>query len=136
MDFGSAVDTFIGISCDTFCCVVDSEEIVMAEERIFVEKVEKDHFPLCVACWTDGEDYFCSWDGEDKPTNKEICEKKCPYDHTITRQEAIERMAKGIHFYEWGHHKNMPKWEELNFDIQQDYKNMAEAALNALLEGK
>lgn len=50
-----------------------------------------------------------------------------------SRQDAIERMAKGIHFYEWGHHNNMPKWEELNTDIQNDYKNMAEAALNALL---
>ena len=68
----------------------------MAEERIFVEKVEKDRFPLCVACWTDGEDYFCSWGGLDEPTNKEICEKKCPYDNTISRQEAIERIVKAF----------------------------------------
>lgn len=54
----------------------------------------------------------------------------------FTRKEAIERMAKGIHYYEWAHDKHFPKWNELNSDIQNDYKNMAEAALNALLGGK
>ena len=29
VDFGSIMDTFIGISCDTFCGIVDSEEIVV-----------------------------------------------------------------------------------------------------------
>ena len=71
----------------------------------------------------------------------ELCDDKCCEQCKrkemlgISRQEAIEGMAKGIHFYEWGHHNNMPKWEELNTDIQNDYKNMAEAALNALLDG-
>lgn len=50
-----------------------------------------------------------------------------------TKAEVIERMAKGIHYYEWAHDKHFPKWNELNSDIQNDYKNMAEAALNALL---
>lgn len=54
----------------------------------------------------------------------------------ISRTEAIEKMAKGIHFYEWAHDKHFPKWNELNSDIQNDYKNMAEAALDALLEDK
>lgn len=53
--------------------------------------------------------------------------------NVFTRQEAIEKMAKGIHFYEWAHDKHFPKWNELNSDIQNDYKSMAEAALNALL---
>ena len=53
--------------------------------------------------------------------------------NVFTRKEAIERMAKGIHYYEWAHDKHFPKWNELNSDIQNDYKNMAEAALNALL---
>lgn len=71
----------------------------------------------------------------------ETCEKiaECGYGdfyNTITRQEAIERMAKGIHYYEWAHDKHFPKWNELNSDIQNDYKNMAEAALNALLGEK
>lgn len=54
----------------------------------------------------------------------------------LPRKKAVEIMAKAIHFYEWGHHNNMPKWDELNEDIQNDYKNMAEAALNALLGEK
>ena len=52
----------------------------------------------------------------------------------MTRQEAIEKMAKGIHHYEWYFdEKELPFWEELNEDIRQDYRNQAEAALNALL---
>ena len=99
----------------------------MAEERIFVEKVEKDRFPLCVACWTDGEDYFCSWGGLDEPTNKEICEKKCPYDNTISRQEAIERIVKAfVNLY----------IEIEGTGITYTAKEAAEAALNALLEEK
>lgn len=53
----------------------------------------------------------------------------------LDKSKAIEKMAKAIHFYEWGHHNNMPKWDELNGDIQNDYRNMAGSALNALLEG-
>lgn len=56
--------------------------------------------------------------------------------NTMTRQEAIEKMAKGIHCYEWEHTSHFPMWCELNDDIKNDYRNMAEAALNALLEGK
>lgn len=51
----------------------------------------------------------------------------------IDKQKAVDIMAHAIHFYEWGHHNNMPKWDELNSDIQNDYRNMAEAALDALL---
>ena len=50
------------------------------------------------------------------------------------RQEAIERIAKGIHYYEWSwNKKSIPIWSELNEDIQNDYKRQAEFALNALL---
>lgn len=54
----------------------------------------------------------------------------------MPRQDAINRMAKGIHYYEWAHSKHFPQWNELNDDIKEDYCNMAEAALNALLEVK
>lgn len=76
---------------------------------------------------------------------KEVCENGCNkynkyyYDfqksktYLYSRTEAIEKMAKAIHYYEWAHDKHFPKWDELNCDIQNDYKNMAEAALNALL---
>lgn len=53
---------------------------------------------------------------------------------SISRKEAIDIMARAIHFYEWGHHNNMPKWDELNSDIQNDYRNMAKAALDELLK--
>ena len=59
--------------------------------------------------------------------------KKTIFKNCMTRSEAIERAAKSIHYYEWKHHNNMPKWNELNSDIQNDYSKMAEAALDALL---
>lgn len=76
---------------------------------------------------------LCKHNGNMEPVTAKEC-RHC--DEGMTRTEIINRMAKGIHFYEWGHHNNMPKWDELNSDIQNDYRNMAEAALNALLEEK
>lgn len=89
------------------------------EERISVIVYEKDPCENCSG---------------NPMTDCQVCEKDLRYDGGISRTEAIERMAKGIHFYEWAHDKHFPKWNELNSDIQNDYKNMAEAALNALLE--
>lgn len=87
------------------------------EERIYISHYTKD---VCSDCLHD----HC-YEG--------LCNCDFEYKNGITRQEAIEVMAKAIHFFEWGHNKNMPQWTELNNDIQDDYKNMAKAALNALL---
>ena len=90
----------------------------MAEERISIFFIPDNP---CNGCEVEHECPF------DCPTKKE-------YDRCMTRKEAIEKMAKAIHYYEWAHDKHFPKWDELNGDIQNDYKNMANAALNALLE--
>lgn len=92
----------------------------MAEEKV----VERIHIRVVP--------YSCGNDKCDSCQNNEWCVGSI----SPTRQEAIERMAKGIHYYEWAHDNHFPKWNELNSDIQNDYKNMAEAALNALLEEK
>lgn len=101
------------------------------EERIVCRVIEKGY--ACDYCFSRPAHkyYQCSISNND--CTYDVC-KQCSLG--ITRTEAIERMAKGIHFYEWAHDKHFPKWNELNSDIQNDYKNMAEAALNALLEGK
>lgn len=107
------------------------------EERILIEKRYSAEFPFCVACWTrNGKDYFCSWGGEDTPTNKEICEKKCPYDNSISRQEAIERMAKALVEYEKTNNPNACEWSDLKERAKDIYRERSEAALNALLGGK
>lgn len=64
---------------------------------------------------------------------------KCPHEYgncerCYYRQEAIDRMGGAIHRYEYEHTSHFPTWCELNDDIKNDYRNMAEAALNALLE--
>lgn len=98
------------------------------EERIRIEQFEYEGFGHCAGFSTDGEGYYCEFAGESIPINKEFCEKKCPYDNSISRQEAIERMAKAAakayrgYFYAEPHHPSI--------------SDMMEAALNALLEGK
>ena len=81
-----------------------------------------------------GENNPCDTCEDTSGEECDYCMENYEWNASISRQEAIEKMAKGIHFYEWAHDKHFPKWNELNSDIQNDYKNMAEAALNALLE--
>lgn len=52
----------------------------------------------------------------------------------ISRQEAIERMAKALYADQYG--KNRPLWEDEDNGYKEIYLRRAEAALNALLEGK
>ena len=86
-----------------------------SEERILALKITQDPY----TCGIGG---IC----KDKVCLKKLCEMGIP------RQEAIEKMAKGLHNYEW-EYSRYPKWEELNEDTRQDYRKQAEAALNALL---
>lgn len=57
--------------------------------------------------------------------------------NTLNRKTAVERIAKGIHKYDcsWNK-KELPIWQDLNEDIQNDYKRQAEFALEALLCSK
>ena len=54
----------------------------------------------------------------------------------ITRKEAIERMAKAFVEYEKTNNPNACEWTDLKEKAKDIYRERAEAALNALLEGK
>ena len=107
------------------------------EKRIIVAEINERCRGFCFDYGDsfDKEDVvYCNKNGRYVRITEEDCKKcKSPVLAGITRAEAIERAAKGIHYYEWGHHNKMPKWNELNSDIQNDYRKMAEAALDALL---
>lgn len=97
------------------------------EERIRIEQFEYEGFGHCGGFSTDGEGYYCEFGGESIPITKEICEKKCPYDSSISRQEAIERITKAIAI----------KYFEGVFSCEnEEIEEYAKAALNALLEEK
>lgn len=66
------------------------------------------------------------------------CTRKCTFGLLfekapgMTRQEAIERMAKALYLF-----NREDEWYKEHADMYSKYMNkMAEAALNALLEGK
>ena len=90
-----------------------------------IEKLPPDPgFGKCGGFYTEGVgEYFCVWNGEKKPVTEEICEK-CPYDKTMTRTEAIEKMAKAI---------SKAFLDENGNSQGTTDKELAEAALNALL---
>ena len=117
MDFGSVMDTFIGISCDTSCGVVDSEEIVMAERIILT--IDDGYCQEKCSCFP----IACSAECEhlDKPT------------FSYTRQEAIERMAKAIFKRDSVLALDIG-FEDLIEQKQNVYRDFANVALNALLE--
>ena len=76
-------------------------------------------FGSCGWFYTEGVgEYFCYWNGEKKCVTEVIC-NNCPHDESMTRQEAIERMAKAM---------------AADDTIVEGYYEMAEAALNALLK--
>lgn len=108
------------------------------EERIRIEQFEYEGFGHCGGFSTDGEGYYCEFGEESIPITKEICEKKCPYDSSISRQEAIERIAKGICQFEMMTVMHVCKDcdEECFEHLELEVVDKAEAALNALLEGK
>lgn len=98
-------------------------EKTQKKDRIYVFT---DKF-VCENC----KDWYEHIDPLDSPDCTECAPADFPY---ITRQEAIEKIAKGIHYYEWSwNKKQLPIWKDLNEYIQNDYKRQAEFALNALL---
>ena len=111
------------------------------EERIRIEQFEYEGFGHCAGFSTDGEGYYCEFSGESIPITKEICEKKCPYDSSISRQEAIERMAKARYAQRPCYDKkgNEISFEDAKENYQLFYEDLikeVEPLLNALLEGK
>lgn len=55
-------------------------------------------------------------------------------ENRMTRQEAIERMAKALVEYEKTNNPNACEWNDLKERAKDIYRERAEAALNALLE--
>ena len=99
----------------------------MSEERIFIETLSSSEgFGHCVGFYTEGVgEYFCVWNGEKKPVTEAIC-NKCPYDKSISRQEAIEKMRKGFVSKYRGYFYSEPNHPSIS--------DCLEAALDALLE--
>lgn len=111
------------------------------EERIRIEQFTSAEFGHCNGFTTDGDGFYCEWDGESIPITKEICEKKCPYDSSMSRQEAIERMAKARYAQRpcYDKHGNEISFEDAKQNYQLFYEDLikeVEPLLNALLEDK
>lgn len=54
----------------------------------------------------------------------------------LTRTETVEKMAKALVEYEKTNNPNACEWTDLKERAKDIYRERAEAALNAILEGK
>ena len=104
------------------------------EERILITKCSSWCHALRVSCdQFDGDDgMYCDKSGKwVRITEKDCAKCKAPVLSGISRQEAIERMAKAIfNYYTDG---TEPQNWELK-EVKDNFNKVAEAALNALLE--
>ena len=91
----------------------------MSNERIYVVVFGDDP---CKDCEVKEFNQYCSG-----------CPDKEEYSHGFTRQEAIERMAKGMFIANW---QGRYSWDNTDYAAKKHFIVWAEAALNALLEGK
>lgn len=94
----------------------------MKEERILIDILPPaSGFGSCGWFYTEGVgEYFCWWNGEKEPITEAIC-NNCQHDNSMTRQKAIDKISFAL----------MMKGVD-----ESDCKELSEAALNALLEGK
>ena len=106
------------------------------EKRILIIKCGSDCHALRVNRdpFDDDDGIYCDKSGKwVRITEKDCAKCKDPVLYGIRRQEAIERMAKGLFKVD-----NLLaldiKWSNLKKSTQLTYKVFAEAALNALLE--
>lgn len=108
----------------------------MAEERIVIEKHIACDFGECGAFYTEGVgEYFCDWNGN----HKRITEKDCKNCVGISRQEAIERMAKARYTQSpcYDARGDKVSFEDFREDYEPCYEDLVkevEPLLNALLE--
>ena len=111
------------------------------EERILITKCSSHCHALRVSCdpFDDKDGMYCDKSGKwVKITEKDCAKCKDPVLYGISRQEAIERIAKAIYTFEiiaCSHDECGNKQCE-NCETWKWCKNIAEAALNALLENK
>ena len=85
---------------------------------------------ICNNC----KDWYEHIDPLDKP-NCDNCEDIDYLPH-ISRQEAINRMAKALVEYEKTNNPNACEWSDLKERAKDTYRERAESALNALLENE
>ena len=108
------------------------------EERILITKCSSHCHALRISCdpFDDDDGMYCDKSGKwVRITEKDCAKCKDPVLYGISRQDAIERMAKGLFKVD-----NLLaldiKWSNLKKSTQLTYKVFAEAALNSLLEDK
>ena len=108
------------------------------EERILITKCSSHCHALRVSCdpFDDDEGMYCDKSGKwVRITEKECAKCKDPVLYGISRQEAIDRMAKAIFKRDSVLALDIG-FENLIKQKQNVYRDFAEIALNALLEDK
>ena len=106
------------------------------EERILITKCSSNCHALRVSCdpFDDDDGMYCDKSGKWVRIKDKDCAKcKNPVLSGISRQEAIERIAKSLFKVDNVLALDI-KWSQLKKSKQLVYKEFAEAALNALLE--
>ena len=108
------------------------------EERILITKCSSWCHALRISCdpFDDDDGMYCDKSGKwERITEKDCAKCKAPVLSGISRQEAIERMAKSLFKVDNVLALDI-KWSQLKKIKQLAYKELAEAALNALFENK
>ena len=106
------------------------------EDRILITKCSGWCHALRVSCDPfDDDGMFCDKSGKwVRITEKDCAKCKDPVLYGISRQEAIEKMAKAIFTQIWGLPNN--RFDLAKSSVKVRNRKLAEAALNALLEDK
>lgn len=105
------------------------------EERILITKCSSHCHALRVNCdpFDDDDGMYCDKSGKwVRITEKDCAKCKDPVLYGISRQEAIEKMAKAIFTQIWGLPNN--RFDLAKSSVKVRNRKLAEAALNALLE--
>lgn len=107
----------------------------MAEERIVCRVIEKG--PNCDYCFSKPAEsyYYCSI--SNNYCSYDVC-KQCSLG--MTRARVIEKMAKALYTHTWKSKTPMVRVQNWEIGVTEQnkkkYLGLAEAALDALLEGK
>lgn len=107
------------------------------EERILITKCSGWCHALRISCdpFDDDDGMYCDKNGKwVRITEKDCAKCKDPVLSGISRQEAIEKMAKAIFTQIWGLPNN--RFDLAKSSVKVRNRKLAEAALNALLEDK
>lgn len=105
------------------------------EERILITKCSGWCHALRISCdpFDDDDGMYCDKNGKwVRITEKDCAKCKDPVLSGISRQEAIEKMAKAIFTQIWGLPNN--RFDLAKSSVKVRNRKLAEAALNALLE--